>query len=101
MPGAHPVLIGVLLDIDTAGDTMAGAAPVLALRDVEATGRLDREIVFVHETAPGLPHGSAFAVEQAFRRLVDRGVLAIVGPAVSMSRSTPIRTGWAPGTPVP
>jgi len=30
-----------------------------------------------------LPHGSAFAVEQAFRRLVDRGVLAIVGPAVT------------------
>ena len=62
---------------------MAGAAPMLALRDVEATGRLDREIVFVQESAPGLPHGSAFAVEQAFRRLVDRGVLAIVGPAVT------------------
>jgi len=83
VPGAHPVLIGVLLDIDTAGETMAGPAPALALADVAASGRLDRDIVFVQETAPGLPHGTAFAVEQAFHRLVDRGVLAIVGPAVT------------------
>ena len=83
MPGAHPVVIGVLMDIDVAGDTLAGPAPELAVQDVAASGRLDREIVFVQETAPGLPHGSAFAVEQAFRRLVDRGVLAIVGPSVT------------------
>jgi len=83
VPTAHPVLIGVLLDIDTAGETMTGAPPRLALEDVTASGRLDREIVFVQETAPGLPHGTAFAVEEAFHRLVARGVLAIVGPAVT------------------
>jgi branched-chain amino acid transport system substrate-binding protein len=83
VPGAHPVLIGVLLDIETVGDTMAGAAPRLALDDVAASGRLDREIVFVQESAPGLPHGTAAAVEEAFHRLVARGVLAIVGPAVT------------------
>ena len=82
-PATHPAVIGVLLDLDTAGDTMAGPAPTLALQDVAASGRLDREIVFVQESAPGLPHGSAAAVEEAFHRLEARGVLAIVGPAVT------------------
>ena len=82
-PATHPAVIGVLLDLDTAGDTMAGPAPSLAIQDVAASGRLDREIVFVQESAPGLPHGSAAAVEEAFHRLEARGVLAIVGPAVT------------------
>jgi ABC-type branched-subunit amino acid transport system substrate-binding protein len=80
---AHPALIGVLLDIETGDDTLSGPASKLAIQDVAATGRLDREIVFVQETAPGLPHGTAHAVEEAFHRLVERGVLAIVGPAVT------------------
>jgi branched-chain amino acid transport system substrate-binding protein len=80
---AHPAVIGVLLDIEAAGDTMAGAAPTLALEDVAASGRLDREIVFVQESAPGLPHGTAAAVEEAFARLEARGVLAVLGPAVT------------------
>ncbi|HVM68179.1 MAG TPA: ABC transporter substrate-binding protein [Acidimicrobiales bacterium] len=83
MADAHPALIGVLLDIETGDDTLAGPASKLAIADVGATGRLDREIVFVQETAPGLPHGTAHAVEAAFHRLVERGVLAIVGPAVT------------------
>jgi branched-chain amino acid transport system substrate-binding protein len=82
-PAAHAAVIGVLLDIETAGDTMAGPASSLALQDVAATGRLDREVVFVQESAPGLPHGTAAAVEEAFHRLEARGVLAIVGPAVT------------------
>ncbi len=83
MVDTHPALIGVLLDIDTPGDTMGGAPSALAIEDVTSTGRLDREIEFVQETAPGLPHGTGFAVEEAFHRLVDRGVLAILGPAVT------------------
>jgi len=83
VPDAHPVLIGVLLDIETGDDTLSGPASKLAIADVAATGRLDREIVFVQETAPGLPHGTAAAVEEAFHRLVARGALAIVGPAVT------------------
>jgi len=73
----------VLLDIEAAADTFAGGPAALALADVAAGGRLDREIEFVQESAPGLPHGSAAEVERAFHRLVERGVLAIIGPAVT------------------
>jgi len=84
MPGAHPALIGVLIDVEAAaGDTFGGPVGALAIGDVAGTGRLDREIEFVQESAPGLPHGSAAAVEEAFHRLVARGVLAIIGPAVT------------------
>jgi ABC-type branched-subunit amino acid transport system substrate-binding protein len=83
MAHTRPALIGVLLDIETPGDTMGGPPSKLAIEDVAASGRLDREIEFVQETAGGLPHGTAAAVEDAFHRLVARGVLAIVGPAVT------------------
>ena len=84
MPGAHPALIGVLIDVEAAGaDTFGGRPAALAIEDVAAGGRLDREIEFVQEAAPGLPHGNAAAVEAAFHRLVARGVLAIIGPAVT------------------
>jgi ABC-type branched-subunit amino acid transport system substrate-binding protein len=84
VPGAHPALIGVLIDVEAAGaDTFGGRPAALAIEDVAAGGRLDREIEFVQEAAPGLPHGNAAAVEAAFHRLVARGVLAIIGPAVT------------------
>jgi branched-chain amino acid transport system substrate-binding protein len=54
----------------------------LAVDAVEAEGRLDRPVEFVHEHGAGLPGGTAYAVEQAFGRLVERGVLLIVGPAI-------------------
>jgi branched-chain amino acid transport system substrate-binding protein len=45
-------------------------------------GRLDRRVHFVHEHGPGLPGGTAHAVEQGYKRLVEQGVLMVVGPAI-------------------
>jgi len=53
----------------------------MATQVVAASGRLDRVVTFVHADGIGLPSGTAFAVEQAVRELVEQGVLLIVGPA--------------------
>ena len=80
------LLIGVLHDYPAAD---GGAAFEWAVRrafdEVAATGRLPGPLELVHETAFGLPlpGGSARSVEDAFRRLDDAGVLAILGPAIS------------------
>ena len=57
----------------------------LGMRAVTDGDRLSDDIEFVHATGMGLPMpgGSARAVEDAFARLVDAGVVAILGPAVS------------------
>jgi len=81
-----PLLVGVLHDYPQ-GD--GGAAFEWAVRraftEVERSGRLPGPLELVHETALGLPlpGGSARSVEDAFRRLDDAGVLAILGPAIS------------------
>ena len=80
------LLIGVLHDYPAAD---GGAAFEWAVRrafdEVGATGRLPGAMEMVHESAFGLPlpGGSARSVEDAFRRLDDAGVLAILGPAIS------------------
>ncbi len=83
-PGeATPLRIGILRDHPGAGgDAFArivrlGCSEVLAARGVAASVEL------VEEQADGLPRGSAAAVEAAFERLAARGVLAIIGPAIS------------------
>jgi ABC-type branched-subunit amino acid transport system substrate-binding protein len=73
------VLIGVLVDHPGAGDTLGGIGD-LAIAD---TGGLDRPLAFVEEEADALPHGTAASVEAAFERLVRRGVVAILGPAIT------------------
>ena len=55
---------------------------MLAVEELSLTGRLDTEVSFVHAWGPGLPYGTAAAVERAYRELVDAGALLIVGPAV-------------------
>src|SRR5690349_14656478 len=81
-----PILIGVLHDFP-APDGGAGFewAARLGIDEVARTGRLPGPVEFVHVTAPGLPFpgGSAHGVEQAFHDLDQRGVLAVLGPAVS------------------
>jgi len=52
------------------------------LRAVTAAGRLDADVEIVHAYGLGLPSGTAEAVEQAYRQLVDAGVALIVGPAI-------------------
>lgn len=82
-PQARPVLIGVLRDHEAAGGADFQRAARLGIADVQATGRLDRELELVAATADALPRGTARAVEEAFGELDDRGVLAIIGPAIS------------------
>jgi ABC-type branched-subunit amino acid transport system substrate-binding protein len=85
---AAPILVGVLHDmVDPAGDgaSTGDNAEVmmrLAIDDCIRSGRLDRDVEFVHATGFGLPEGTAFAVAQAFAELVDQGVVMIVGPAI-------------------
>src|SRR5262249_44277735 len=51
-------------------------AVLVAIAELEATGRLPARVVFIHEPA----HDDVAA---AFARLVDRGVLAVLGPAIT------------------
>jgi hypothetical protein len=80
------VRIGVLHDFPTADGGRAfernlclGMAPVIE------SGRLEVEVEVVHAVGLGLPlpGGSARAVERAFGELVDQGVVAVLGPAIS------------------
>jgi len=77
-----PYLVGVL--DDTGSSAGRGLEPWLRLaaEDLEASGRLDRGIEFVHAASLGLPQGTAANVEHAYRELVDHDVLLVVGPAV-------------------
>jgi ABC-type branched-subunit amino acid transport system substrate-binding protein len=79
-----PILVGVVDDVP-AGAQRAGVperamwVPISrAIRD----GRIDRPVEFVREPAAALPFGTAHAVELAYRRLVERGVVLVVGPAI-------------------
>ncbi len=57
------------------------------MRHVTDGDRLSEDIEFVHAVGLGLPMpgGTARAVEDAFAHLIDEGVVAILGPAVSDS----------------
>jgi len=55
----------------------------LGIDEIAGSGRLDRPIEWVQAIGPGLPQGSARAVENAFAELDEQGVLAIAGPAIS------------------
>jgi ABC-type branched-subunit amino acid transport system substrate-binding protein len=71
------VRVGVLHDYPRAdGGAAFEWAVRLGMAEVEATGRLPAPVVFVHEPA----HDDVAA---AFARLVDRGVRAILGPAIT------------------
>jgi ABC-type branched-subunit amino acid transport system substrate-binding protein len=78
-----PLAVGILRDHPTAGGDLFRRAALLGLADVRATGRLAHDVTLIEEQADGLPRGSAASVEDAFRRLVARDVVAIVGPAIS------------------
>ena len=80
------IRIGVLHDYPTTDDGGSFEANVRrGMQPVIDSGRLDDEVELVHASALGLPlpGGSAYAVEEAFRSLVDQGVAAILGPAIS------------------
>ena len=80
------ILIGVLHDYPAAdGGTAFEWAVRRAFAEVADAGRLPGPVELLHEDAFGLPlpGGSARSVEDAFRRLDEAGVLAILGPAIS------------------
>lgn len=82
---AAPVRVGILNDMsDGPPGPGAGIETWLkpAVDDLIRAGRLDREVEFVHAWGLGLPTGTAAAVERAYRELVERDVLLIVGPAI-------------------
>ena len=81
---ATPMRVGVLNDMS---DGPPGPATIeswlrLAVEDLKAAGRLDRDVEFVHAHGLGLPAGTAAAVERAFAALAGQDVLMIVGPAI-------------------
>lgn len=80
----HTIRIGVLHDArrDRAGFESFERMVRPWLDDALATGRLDRPVELVHEAAPGLPHGTANAVEEGFANLEAAGVVAVLGPAI-------------------
>src|SRR3954447_9970798 len=84
---AAPVRVGILHDMsDAVDDEFPGGSLEARLRPaVEervASGRLDRNVEFVHAAGLGLPEGSAAAVARAFGALDEQDVLLVVGPAV-------------------
>jgi len=81
---ATPMLVGILNDMSEGppppGDTERWLR--FAIDELIGTGRLDRDVEFVHSFGLGLPSGTAAAVERAYDELVDHDVLVIVGPAI-------------------
>ena len=81
---AEPLLIGMLHDHGGGFDNDTVERCIrLPFDELTAQDRLDRPLELVHEVGEGLPRGSALAVERAFAALDERGVLAVIGPAVS------------------
>src|SRR5262249_10812456 len=74
--------VGVLNDMGDGPDTPGDVTDWLRreVEAVQASGRLDAEVEFVHAWGLGLPSGTAAAVERAFLQLVRQDVAMIVGP---------------------
>ena len=84
--GGPDVRVGVLHDVPTRDGGASFEKTVRrGMQEVVESGRLDAQVEIVHAACTGLPlpGGSAHAVETAFRELVERGVVAILGPAIS------------------
>jgi len=81
---AQQVRIGILNDMadgpPAPGDVTQWLEREIAA--VQADGRLDADVEYIHAYGLGLPTGSAEAVERAFRELVAQAVCIIVGPAI-------------------
>jgi ABC-type branched-subunit amino acid transport system substrate-binding protein len=84
---AAPIRVGILHDMtDDVDDELPGCSLEARLRPAidarVASGRLDRDVEFVHAAGTGLPEGTAAAVARAFGELDAQDVLLVVGPAV-------------------
>jgi ABC-type branched-subunit amino acid transport system substrate-binding protein len=78
------VRVGVLNDMGDGPDAPGDITDWLRreVAEVQAAGRLDAEVEFVHAYGLGLPSGTAEAVERAFNELLRQDVVMIAGPAI-------------------
>ncbi|RZJ98198.1 MAG: ABC transporter substrate-binding protein [Novosphingobium sp.] len=78
------IKVGLLNDMGDGPDAPGDVTDWLRreVEVVQAAGRLDAEVEFVHAYGLGLPAGTAAAVERAFLELVRQDVALIVGPAI-------------------
>ena len=82
---ARKVRVGVLNDMCDGPPATGDITPWLAreVAAVQASGRLDAEVEFVHAYGLGLPAGSADAVERAYMELARQDdIVIIAGPAI-------------------
>ena len=82
---AKTVRVGVLHDMHDGPPVVGDITPwiVREVAAVQASGRLDAEVEFVHAYGLGLPTGSAEAVERAFMELARQDdIVLIAGPAI-------------------
>jgi ABC-type branched-subunit amino acid transport system substrate-binding protein len=82
MSEIEPMVVGVLAELDGGGAAIVNVAR-RAVDEAAAAGRLNRPVEFVLETVNGLPRGTAAAVEQGFANLEAKGVLFVLGPAIT------------------
>jgi ABC-type branched-subunit amino acid transport system substrate-binding protein len=80
---ARPLAIGILRDHAGAGGDAFARIVRQACDEVRAARRVATPLEVVEAQADGLPRGSAAAVEAAFARLEARGVVVVIGPAIS------------------
>ncbi|MBW8753495.1 MAG: ABC transporter substrate-binding protein [Sphingomonadales bacterium] len=81
---AQMVRVGVLNDMGDGPDAPGDVTDWLRreVEAVQAAGRLEAEVEFVHAYGLGLPSGTAEAIERAFLELARQDVAMIVGPAI-------------------
>ena len=82
---AGKIRVGILNDMADKPEDYDGDITEWLEREVakvQAAGRLDAEVEFVHAYGLGLPAGTAEAVERAFMELVRQDVVMIAGPAI-------------------
>ncbi|MET0588465.1 MAG: ABC transporter substrate-binding protein [Novosphingobium sp.] len=81
---AEQVRIGILNDMADGPPAPGDVTPWLEreVTALQAAGRLDAEVAFIHAYGLGLPSGRADAVERAFGELAQQDVAMIVGPAI-------------------
>lgn len=77
------IKIGILISEPQLPSQVWKNCATIAWEDAERRQILDYDIEFIEEEAEGLPTGSTQSVTEAWRRLADQGVLAIVGPATA------------------
>jgi ABC-type branched-subunit amino acid transport system substrate-binding protein len=78
-----PMRVGILNDMSDEPSIIGVDRWIrMAVADLQAAGRLDRDVELLSASGLGLPAGTAAAAERAFQRLVDDDVLMVVGPAI-------------------